>query len=264
MKSRIIPYLKSKHYPMQTILKSVSIVGFTSLLLTAPVLMSAKNAGVNTQQFTVASPILLHHTPSLAEEAASLYDSIHLEEVGLTPEAFALAWQGYQKLKEQGKVVKADVLSICDFSQSSRRKRMYIIDVEEKRILHHTYVAHGRNSGGEYAQSFSNSPESHKSSLGFYVTKSTYQGGHGLSLKIEGVERGINDRAMARNIVIHGSDYVTERFIAGYKFAGRSFGCPAVPTKENQKVINLIKGGSVLFIYHPDQRYVQHSKILNS
>jgi hypothetical protein len=249
---------------MQTILRSVSVAGFTALLMTAPVLMSAKNAGTNTQQFTVATPILPTHTPTLAEEAASLYDSIHLDEAGLSQEAFALAWQGYQKLKEQGKVLKADVLSICDFSQSSRKKRMYIIDVEDKKILHHTYVAHGRNSGGEYAQSFSNSPESHKSSLGFYLTKTTYQGGHGLSLKIDGVERGINDKAMTRNIVIHGSDYVTERFIAGYKFAGRSFGCPAVPARENQKVINLIKGGSVLFIYHPDQRYMQQSKILNS
>jgi hypothetical protein len=262
--SPLIPYNRSKRTPMQTIKKIMSATGLAVLLMTVPVIMSARSAKENEQRFSgPASTPLVSNIP-VVEEAAMIYDSLQLDELGLSKEAFEYAWKGYQRLAEQGKIIRKDVLSICDFSQSSRKKRLYIIDIADFKILHHTYVAHGRNSGGEYAQSFSNSPESHKSSLGFYVTKATYQGGHGLSLRIDGLEKGINDKAMNRSIVIHGSDYVTERFIAGYKFAGRSFGCPAVPSKENKKVINLIKGGSLLFIYHPDKRYLQQSKILQA
>ncbi|MFM2363546.1 MAG: hypothetical protein RLZZ316_2448 [Bacteroidota bacterium] len=141
---------------------------------------------------------------------------------------------------------------------------MYVIDLEQQKVLINTYVAHGRNSGAEYARSFSNSPESHKSSLGFYVTKTTYYGGHGLALTIDGVERGINDRALARKIVVHGSNYVGSSFIKFNKFNGRSFGCPAVPANQTQAVINTIKNGSCLFIYHPNKKYIAQSKILNS
>ena len=126
-----------------------------------------------------------------------------------------------------------------------------------------TYVAHGRNSGGEYARSFSNKPESHKSSLGFYVTRNSYYGDHGLALKIDGLENGINDKADARNIVIHGSDYVGSGYLRGNRINGRSFGCPAIPKKDTQKLIHTIKGGSCLFIYHPTTHYLAKSTILN-
>ncbi|HEX6427513.1 MAG TPA: murein L,D-transpeptidase catalytic domain family protein, partial [Niastella sp.] len=125
----------------------------------------------------------------LAEEALDLYNSMSLKKIGLSIKAFEYALKGYRNLVEQGKVMKDQVLSICDFSQSSRRKRFYVIDMAEKKVLINTWVAHGRNSGGEYARSFSNSPESHKSSLGFYVTHNTYYGSHGLALKIEGLEK---------------------------------------------------------------------------
>ena len=126
-----------------------------------------------------------------------------------------------------------------------------------------TYVAHGRNSGGEFAKSFSNRPESHKSSLGFYITGKTYNGTHGLSLQIKGVERGINDRAWARKIVIHGAGYVGDNYIESNPFIGRSYGCPAVPDIERDTIINTIKEGSCLFIYHPSKLYLNRSKILN-
>src|SRR5690606_9287043 len=146
-----------------------------------------------------------------------------------------------------------DVLSICDFSQSSKRKRLYIIDLEQKKLLMQTFVAHGKNSGSEYAKNFSNRPESHQSSLGFYVTRSTYYGEHGLALKIDGLERGINDKAFARNIVVHGSDYVGNSFLKNNKKIGRSFGCPAVPREQAPKIIQTIKQGTCLFIYHPSK-----------
>jgi hypothetical protein len=126
-----------------------------------------------------------------------------------------------------------------------------------------TYVAHGRRSGSEYARSFSNNPESHKSSLGFYLTEHTYYGDHGLALKIQGLERGINDKAGSRNIVIHGSEYVGPDFLRWNKFSGRSFGCPAVPSSDNQELIETIKNGSCLFIYYPTKKYIRKSKILN-
>jgi hypothetical protein len=212
-----------------------------------------------------ASPGSIPVTPEmlLEQEANSLYDSMHLKRAGLAKKAFLFAYKGYKNLLQDRKVYNDDVLSICDFSQSSRRKRMYIVDVQKKKLLLNTYVAHGRNSGAEYARSFSNKPESHKSSLGFYVTRNTYYGEHGLALKIDGLENGINDKAGARNIVIHGSDYVGAGYLRGKRFNGRSFGCPAVPKKDTQKLIHTIKGGSCLFIYHPTTHYLSKSTILN-
>nr|WP_214448608.1 murein L,D-transpeptidase catalytic domain family protein [Flavihumibacter rivuli] len=200
----------------------------------------------------------------LVEVSRSLYQELNLKKFGLSEQAFQYAFKGYTRLREKGLLNREDVLSICDFSQSSRRKRMYIIDVEEKKVLLNTYVAHGRNSGGEYAKKFSNRPESHQSSLGFYITRNTYYGEHGLALKIDGVDKGFNDLANARNIVVHGSDYVGAGFIRYNKFNGRSFGCPAVPKAQSEKVINTIKRGTCLFIYHPSRKYLTQSRILNS
>ena len=137
------------------------------------------------------------------------------------------------------------------------------MDLEQKKVLINTYVAHGRNSGTEYARAFSNNPSSHKSSLGFYVTQGTYYGDNGLSLKIRGMERGFNDRANGRNIVVHGSRYVGPDFLGMNQFCGRSYGCPAVPADESDSIIETIKEGTCLFIYHPTQKYISRSKILN-
>ncbi len=227
-----------------------------------PVVVSAPNAAV---PVTATSTVVTRSAAEmLAEEARSLYSSMNLKKLGLSTKAFEYALKGYKNLVERGKVMKDQVLSICDFSQSSRRKRFYVIDMAKKKVLINTWVAHGRNSGGEYARSFSNSPESHKSSLGFYVTGNTYYGSHGLALKIEGLEKNINDKADERNIVIHGSNYVGASFLSRSPFNGRSFGCPALPQKETGKVIQTIKDGSCLFIYHPTKSYIQKSKVLNS
>lgn len=199
----------------------------------------------------------------MISEAHAVYDSLKLKRAGLSKKAFEFAWKGYQYMLSKRMLSNRDVLSICDFSQSSRRKRLYIIDLESMKLLINTHVAHGRNSGNEYARSFSNRLESHQSSLGFYVTRKTYYGGHGLALEMDGLERGINDKANQRNIVVHGSDYVGERFLRSNKYNGRSFGCPAVPSKVTAKVINTIKNGSCFFIYHPTKNYLNKSTILN-
>lgn len=248
------------------LVKSISLAGMLLLLLIVPSFISGSgNYSTNPVSTNpVTDNSAKENTKKIVvSESMDLYDSLRLKRFGLTRSAFEYAWKGYQQLSENGKIAKGNILAICDFSQSSRRKRLYIIDVLQKKVLINTYVAHGRNSGAEYARSFSNSPESHKSSLGFYVTKNTYWGDHGLALRIEGQEDGINDNASDRNIVIHGSDYVGGQFIKNNPFNGRSFGCPAVPAKQTTEVINTIKNGSCLFIYHPTKKYLTSSKILN-
>jgi hypothetical protein len=200
---------------------------------------------------------------SFYPEMELIYDSLHLEKIGLKKEAFNYAYTGYKKLEEEGMLNKEGLITICDFSQSSKRKRLYLIDLNECRLLLNTYVAHGRNSGGEYARKFSNRPESRQSSLGFYRTKTTYWGGHGLALTLSGLEPGFNDKAERRKIVLHGSLYIGDNYRRWGKFMGRSFGCPAVPMKQSKILINTIKDGSCLFIYHPSKNYLSGSKILN-
>ena len=160
-------------------------------------------------------------------------------------------------------ITRDNYLTICDFSQSSKQKRLYIIDVVNNKLITNTYVAHGRNSGGEYATKFSNKPESLQSSLGFYITSQTYIGEHGLSLRINGVDPGYNDKALMRSIVIHGAAYVDAARAKAGIFMGRSYGCTAVPQKESNKIITTIKNGTCLFIYHPSGNYLLGSKILN-
>ena len=203
------------------------------------------------------------YSSTVASASAMLFDSLQLNKLGLSQEAFDYAYKGFKKLDDNGELKNDNILTVCDFSQSSFKKRMYIIDVKNFKVLLNTYVAHGKNSGLQYAKNFSNVPESLASSLGFYVTKSTYFGKHGLSLKLDGKESGINNNAEDRAIVVHGADYIGDNRL-GAAFMGRSFGCPAVPQELSAKVINYIKNGTCLFIYHPSKKYLVSSKILNA
>jgi hypothetical protein len=193
----------------------------------------------------------------------SVYDSLHLEEIGLSRQAFDYAQKGWNKLFHQGKLSNDSILVIADFSQPSNQKRLYILDLKEYKVLFNTLVAHGRNSGKEVATSFSNISSSYKSSPGFYVTGETYNGKHGYSLKLNGVEKGINDNAYKRAIVVHGADYVDESYITNQGYIGRSQGCPAVPEKEAQPIINTIKNNTCFFIYEPGKNYASRSAMLN-
>jgi hypothetical protein len=228
-------------------------------------LLPVVKAGSN-KKVTAAATATVNYTASnvsSAEAVAStIYDSLKLDELGMSKQALVYAYEGQQKLEETGVVSNPDILTVCDFSQPSDHKRMYILDVKNFKVLMNTYVAHGRNSGLQYAERFSNRPESLQSSLGFYVTKGTYFGKHGLSLKLSGQEKGINDNAEARSVVVHGANYIGDQRL-GSAYMGRSFGCPAVPEQEVSKVINLIKNGTALFIYHPSQQYLHGSTVLN-
>jgi hypothetical protein len=200
---------------------------------------------------------------SILPAARSVYDSLQLSLAGLSWEAFDLAKKGFDKLVAQGKVINNSIISIVDFSQPSSRKRLYIIDLKHYKVLFNTWVAHGRNSGREMANNFSNREASYMSSPGFYVTGETYRGGHGYSLKLEGVERGINDKAYERAIVVHGAAYVNPALIATQGYIGRSLGCPAVPEKLAVPIINTIRNGTCMFIYHPAESYLQRSSLLS-
>lgn len=195
---------------------------------------------------------------------ANIYDSLKLASYGLARQVFDYALSGFNVMKEMGTVANSQIISIIDFSKPSFRKRLFIIDIKNYKLLFNTYVAHGVNSGKEIANQFSNLPESNKSSLGFYTTADTYQGKHGYSLHLQGVEKGINDNAYRRDIVLHGAGYVSEAFINEQGYIGRSLGCPAVPENLHKSIINRIKEGTCLFIFSADKKYLSHSKILNN
>jgi hypothetical protein len=180
---------------------------------------------------------------------------------GVVPfNVFNTAILGYRKIDN---IRKKGILTIIDFSKPSTDKRFYVIDIENKRLIYKCLVAHGKNSGDLYASDFSNKMESLKSSLGFYLTGETYKGDHGYSLRLVGLEKGINDNARAREIVIHGAAYVSEDFIRKYGRLGRSWGCPALPAELSKEIIDKISNGSCLFIYGDDNFYRENSVFLN-
>ncbi len=149
------------------------------------------------------------------------------------------------------------IITIIDFSLPSTAHRLWTINLETGEVLFNTLVAHGRNTGQNIAEKFSNIPQSYQSSLGFYLTDQVYTGKHGHSLRLKGLEKNINDKAWERAIVIHGADYVSESFIKAHGRLGRSHGCPAIPPEITEDFISTTKEGSLLFIYHPG--YDQHS-----
>lgn len=193
-----------------------------------------------------------------------LYNGINFDSGNkLNIDVFSKAYLGFENLKKAVKLdANAHLLSICDFSLSSNTKRLWVIDVNEKKVLFNSLVAHGKNTGEEFATDFSNRESSYQSSLGFYITDVTYNGDNGYSLRLLGMDKGYNDAALQRAIVMHGADYVSEDFAATHKRIGRSWGCPAVPRALAAPIINTIKGKNALFIYYPDQKYLSSSEWL--
>ena len=175
-----------------------------------------------------------------------------------------LALSGYQKAIAAGEVDPSSLLTIIDYSRPSTEKRLFVFDPIQGSVLHASLVAHGKNSGANLATRFSNEVGSLRTSPGFYTTGATYHGKHGYSLKLRGLEGGINDNAMQRHIVIHGADYVSEKFVARHGRLGRSWGCPALPRETAGQVIDLIKDGTCLFIYCDDPGYLAQSSYIEA
>ncbi len=185
-----------------------------------------------------------------------IYNTAQLNEAGLDLDVFQKAATGFFNLKAANKVPQySSIITIVDLAKSSRTKRMWIVDLINKELVLHTWVAHGNGSGDDVPAYFSNENDSHASSLGFYVTDKVYNGKHGRSLKLEGMDAGFNDNALSRSIVVHGAPYVSQRSIDQLGRLGRSEGCPAVSPKVVNKVINTMKGKTVLFINGNDNSY---------
>ena len=219
---------------------------FSSFSSNPDIISDKKEDKVSSTKFFAANVTL-----SAEAKAENLYNSLDVNNLSLPKlESFTKALKGFYALQTKGKIQK-NVLTLIDFSLSSNVKRLWIIDLSTNTVLYNSLVAHGRNTGNEFATAFSNASESYKSSLGFYATGEVYQGKHGLSLRLDGLEQGVNDNARARAVVMHGADYVAESFIKNNSRLGRSLGCPAIPMNMTKEIINTIKDKSCLYIYHP-------------
>lgn len=201
---------------------------------------------------------------SKAANSVDIYHSIDFGNCDtLSQDVFDKALHGFNKLKIVRSLPEsAHILTVCDFSLSSNRKRMWVFDLESKKVLFNSLVAHGKNTGEEFARHFSNMEGSLASSIGFYITESAYNGENGYSLKLLGMDKGYNDAALQRAVVMHGADYVSEEFAREHQRIGRSWGCPAIPRDLAEPVINTIKDRNCLFIYYPDTQYLQSSEWL--
>jgi hypothetical protein len=234
-----------------------SVLCLSVLTLSALIHLSASAIG-NDSHTAVANTASTKTTSVTVDdyigEVYSQIDFSHSQK--LDPQVFNKAMRGYLNLQAAGKLnASKQILSVVDFTKSSTQNRLWIIDMKSKKVIYNTYVAHGQGSGLDMATNFSNQDGTHASSLGFYVTSETYMGAHGNSLRLNGMDKGFNDAALSRGIVVHAADYVSKGNIAGQGRLGRSWGCPSVAPELSQPIINTIKGGTCLFIYHSTPQY---------
>lgn len=188
----------------------------------------------------------------------SLYEDLGLAG-GVDYAVFELAMIGYFNLLANDLLARESIITIIDYTLPSTEERLLVIDLDSGELLHKSLVAHGRNTGENYAEDFSNNPGSLKSSLGFYVTADDYVGIHGKSLKLSGVDTLYNDKAMSRYIVVHGAWYCSEEFIKKHGRLGRSWGCPVLPLEVSNEIIDLVKNGTCMFVYSDDDEYLENS-----
>lgn len=181
----------------------------------------------------------------------------------LNPKVLEFALKAYNKAADKG-IVQKNILTVIDYSLPSFKQRMWIFDLRKNKLLYNTYVAHGVNSGNTTPSHFSNKNSSKETSLGTYITRDTYTGSKGIALNLQGLEKGFNDNAYSRRVVIHGAWYVEPNFIKQSGRAGRSWGCPSIAQSIAGSVINVLKGGSVVFAYYPDKNYLKHSNFISA
>lgn len=225
------------------------LFGFILCLMSAVLL-------VTSESFAAAKPSIA------ASAAESTSTSAMASTRGINPKVLALALKAHHKAHRMGKARKP-LLTIIDYSLPSTKPRLWVMDVSKQKIIYHTYVAHGKHTGENVAQRFSDKPGSLQSSIGVFVTGKTYQGKHGLSLTLHGLEKGINGNAERRAIVMHAAHYVNSGFAQSRGRLGRSWGCPAVDARLAKPIIQTIQDGSVLFAYYPDQTWLNKSAFLS-
>jgi hypothetical protein len=226
----------------------------TLLVLLLLVIVSSSNIWSVAYNFEINPPLLIDKFKIANSENAFELPSFDLLQTALS---------GYELLKKEHTIKRPEVITIIDFSLPSNQERLWVLDLVTAQVLYHCLVSHGRNSGEIMAEKFSNIPGSFASSPGFYTTGETYFGKHGFSLKLNGIENGINDKARERAIVLHGADYVSPEFIEKNGRLGRSLGCPAVPEELSSEIIETIKDGTCLFVYTSTDSYLAKSPVIN-
>ncbi len=233
---------------------------FCLLLLLSVTIISWKPAEKNRRNTSFRKPFTAREY--LEKYISNVYESAHLQESGLEEAVFQKAITGFLNLKSTNKLpLNCSILTVIDYTKSSHEKRMWIVDVVNKSLILNTWVAHGHGSGADMATNFSDKINSHKSSLGFYITDDVYYGKNGRSLRLDGIDAGFNTHARARAIVVHAADYVGENNLAQEGRLGRSYGCPAVAPEVADQVIDAIKDKTVMFINGNSNHY--SSKYLN-
>ena len=213
----------------------------------------------------VTAPAEVAAGASPETEATSAFDGRAWDAAsvgGVNREVFDVALSAARAAVERGDAAHPSTLTVIDFSRPSTATRMWVYDLRSRALLFEEVVSHGRGSGLAMATSFSNVPESNRSSLGLYRTAETYTGKHGYSLRLDGLEPGINDRARERAIVMHAADYVNPAAAAAQGYLGRSLGCPAVRPEISRELIDTVKNGGLLFAYYPDEQWLKTSKYL--
>lgn len=248
------------HY-IFALLFSFSTPFSSSLPLTTetPTLLTERDSVIHAKLLKVEEIARIHFDDSLSH----LYNTIGLKKFDLSFDVFRFGMIGYNTVQLQGRLNSQNLITIIDFTKPSTQKRFYIIDLDTKKVLYHTYVSHGKNSGENEVSSFSNVIHSNQSSLGFYLTAETYVGSKGYSLKLDGLEKGYNDNMRQRAVVMHEADYVSEYWIKKYGRLGRSQGCPALPVNVSKEIINVIKNHTLIFAYFNDPVYLENSAYLN-
>jgi hypothetical protein len=242
-----------RSFTLSTFLKSLTAILFlgVSLSMTLPVASPQANSIVASSS---SKPVEASTTTTSGIAAWAVED--------LSPQVLQLALQAVAAAEKQG-INSGKVLGIIDFSLPSTKRRFWVLDLEHRKVLFHELVAHGKGSGENFATSFSNLPSSYQSSLGLYLTGSTYEGNHGYSLRLQGLEQGFNDRAEARAIVLHGAWYVSQSMIDQNQRIGRSQGCPAVQESVVKPIIDTLKNGNLIFAYYPDKNWLSTSKFIS-
>ena len=181
----------------------------------------------------------------------------------LKPSLLKLAIEAFHNAKRSGINTNKQILTVIDYSLPSTKKRLWVLDLNQEKILYSSMVAHGKNSGENHTTNFSNRIGSLQTSLGLFLTEGTYFGRDGYSLYLKGLEKGFNDNAKTRTIVLHGAPYVSKQFVAAAGRVGRSWGCPAVEKPLAEPIINTIKNGTMIFAFYPDKNWLAKSEFIN-
>jgi L,D-transpeptidase catalytic domain len=200
--------------------------------------------------------------PCNASPSDKLISTLTRQAPGLEPDVLRMALDAANCASERGLVKRRDLLTVIDYSIPSSQPRLWVFDLAAKKLLFRELVAHGKNSGGDRPSFFSNASGSLATSLGLFVTADTYVGSNGYSLRLKGLEEGVNDMAMDRAIVMHGAAYVSRTAIRALGRLGRSWGCPAVRKEVARKLIDTVRGGSAIFAYYPEKEWLSSSSFL--